>query len=56
MEMKMGPNYACLFVGYVERKKLEDPGLKITRKTSPNALNVILMTYLGHPLAHEKTS
>ena len=24
MGTKMGPNYACLFVGYVERKMLED--------------------------------
>ena len=24
MGMKIGPNYACLFVGYVERKMFED--------------------------------
>ena len=24
MGTKMGPNYACLFVGYVEKKMLED--------------------------------
>ena len=24
MGTKMGPNYACLFLGYVEKKKLED--------------------------------
>ena len=30
--------------------------LKITRETSLNSTNVILMTYLGHPLTHDKIS
>ena len=51
MGTKMGPNYACLFVGYVENKMFEE-----YQGRKPELYKVTSMTSLAPPLILDKIS